>query len=301
MLTTTIFQHLKDHTDELRVILALCNENDIHHALRYIEKNRIIGIQELIFAAAYGDKVFSNLAKEELKLRKDWQTKIWRKTGFIKFSNWVYNNKSIAHILRILLTFLGIFFIVRSLSLKNDKSHSLVSIFSIIILSALILFFFEYTYSQTHKPLNMVIGNSKLDKMEDNSMIYDSMEVAEQSVDAISTMMIAFFFILQLGIFFWSKQQLDTIKNGSHDANLQLKLIDNEEQLFDMGLYIGLAGTILSLLFLSLGHENQGLMSAYTSTLFGIMEVALFKLMYLRPYKMQLLLNTNSEESKSTD
>jgi hypothetical protein len=68
-----------------------------------------------------------------------------------------------------------------------------------------------------------------------------------------------------------------------------MQLLENEDMLFDMGLYIGLGGTVLSLIFMVLGQENQGLIAAYTSTLFGILEVAIFKIFILRPFKQKLI------------
>ena len=298
ILAATLFQHNKDHTQKLQVLLALCEDQYCSDTLLYLEKNRTKGLKELLEVISFNDQIYGSIVKGDKKIRDDWQVKAWNSTGFTQFNSWTFNNAGIFHLLRIITLILGIYLFLRAFSEKTQTTNTLTRNFSVIILTALILFLLDYNNSPTQEPLKMVIGNANLEKMEDNKMVYDNMELAENSVDYISTMMIVFFFILQLGIFFWSKQQLNTIKKGSHDIDLQLKLIDNEEQLFDMGLYIGLAGTILSLLFLSLGHESQGLMSAYTSTLFGIMEVAIFKLLYLRPYKMQIILGLNKKSSE---
>ncbi len=298
ILAATLFQHNKEHTQKIQVLLALCDDQYCSDTLLYLEKNRSKGLKELLEIISFDDNIYAAIVKGDKNLRDDWQVKAWNSTGFIQFSSWAFNNTSIFHLLRIITLILGVYLFLRAFSEKTQTTNTLTRNFSVIIITGLVLFLLDYNSIQVHEPLKMVIGNTNLEKMEDNKMVYDNMEIAESSVDYISAMMIAFFFILQLGIFFWSKQQLDTIKKDSHNIDMQIKLIDNEEQLFDMGLYIGLAGTILSLLFLSLGHESQGLMSAYTSTLFGIMEVALFKLIFLRPYKMQLILGSNANSTE---
>ncbi len=73
---------------------------------------------------------------------------------------------------------------------------------------------------------------------------------------------------------------------------MRLRLLENDEYLYDLGLYIGLGGTVLSLIFLIMGQNQQGMMAAYTSTLFGILEVALFKVLILRPYRHKLIVQS---------
>jgi hypothetical protein len=77
-----------------------------------------------------------------------------------------------------------------------------------------------------------------------------------------------------------------------HDspAPLKLRLMDNEENLFDGGLYIGIAGTAAALVLQVLGVLEANLLAAYASNLFGIVCVALVKIRHVRPYKRQLIL-----------
>jgi hypothetical protein len=67
-------------------------------------------------------------------------------------------------------------------------------------------------------------------------------------------------------------------------------LLENEEHLFDAGLYLGFCGTIISLILVSLGVIAPSLMAAYGSTSFGIIFVSIFKIFHLRPFKRKLLL-----------
>ncbi|GJQ59958.1 MAG: hypothetical protein SCALA701_27590 [Candidatus Scalindua sp.] len=109
-------------------------------------------------------------------------------------------------------------------------------------------------------------------------------------MNLISLAFTIFFFFLQLFLYFLGRNHIHKIKKVDVDASTKLKLLENEDHLFDMGLYVGLSGTVLSLIVITMGWTNIGLMSAYTSTLFGIVEVALLKLISLRPYKKVLIL-----------
>ena len=65
---------------------------------------------------------------------------------------------------------------------------------------------------------------------------------------------------------------------------MKLKLLENEDHLFDAGLYLGFLGTIVSFILVSLNFDHQfSLMAAYSSTSFGIIFVSIFKIFHLRP------------------
>ena len=90
--------------------------------------------------------------------------------------------------------------------------------------------------------------------------------------------------------------RLSIIKRVKAPAKLKLKLLENEENLFDLGLYIGLAGTVFSLILLTVGIVTASLMAAYASTLFGILFTALIKIVHVRRYKRTLLIAAATEE-----
>lgn len=58
---------------------------------------------------------------------------------------------------------------------------------------------------------------------------------------------------------------------------------------FDLGLYVGLGGTVSSLVMVVLEFIDASLMAAYASTLFGIVFVAVLKIGFLRPYRRRLI------------
>ena len=98
-------------------------------------------------------------------------------------------------------------------------------------------------------------------------------------------------------IFMICLSRVSQIKNEELNAGLKLGLLDNEENLFDLGLYVGLGGTVLSLiLLLVLDVKQDALIGAYTSTLFGILFVAALKIVIIRPYRNHLLVKQAEEK-----
>ena len=107
------------------------------------------------------------------------------------------------------------------------------------------------------------------------------------------------FLLVQIVIFLICLSRFKQVKNENVKPGLKLKLLDNEENLFDLGLYVGLGGTVLSLIMLmGLTEKTDGLIGAYTSTLFGILFVAALKIFIVRPYRNKLL--TREDKEKET-
>jgi hypothetical protein len=109
-------------------------------------------------------------------------------------------------------------------------------------------------------------------------------------MDTRSLFTLGLFFILQGLIYTACLAKLAEIRRQKLPPHLKLKLLDNEDHLFDAGLYLGFAGTIISLILVSLGLVKPSLMAAYSSTSFGIIFVSIFKIFHLRPERRRLLL-----------
>ena len=105
---------------------------------------------------------------------------------------------------------------------------------------------------------------------------------------------LAFFFLVQAVLYVLSLAKLKEIQKQTGSSRLKLRLLDNEENMFDSGLYVGLGGTVLSLVLLTLQMVQIGLMAAYASTLFGIIFVSLLKIFHVRPYRRKLLIETEA-------
>jgi hypothetical protein len=81
---------------------------------------------------------------------------------------------------------------------------------------------------------------------------------------------------------------------------MKLRLLENEDHLFDAGLYLGFVGTIISLIIASMGLVKFSLMAAYSSTSFGIIFVVIFKIFHLRPARRKLLLEAEAATGAPT-
>ena len=102
------------------------------------------------------------------------------------------------------------------------------------------------------------------------------------------------FFVLQGLLYIACVVKLAEIRRQNVPPRTKLKLLDNEEHLFDAGLYLGLVGTIFSFILVSVGVSKPSLMAAYSSTSFGIIFVSIFKIINLRPLKRKLVLLVES-------
>jgi len=108
------------------------------------------------------------------------------------------------------------------------------------------------------------------------------------------------FFVLQGFLYVACLVKLAEIRRQRVAPRVKLKLLKNEEHLFDAGLYLGLVGTIISLVLFSLGVVKPSLMAAYSSTSFGIIFVSIFKIFNLRPLSRKLLLEAETEPATPT-
>jgi hypothetical protein len=111
-----------------------------------------------------------------------------------------------------------------------------------------------------------------------------------QSINQVTLLVLALFFVVQLIIYALCLIKLREIRREKGGPGLKLSLLDNEEYLFDFGLYVGLGGTVASLILVAIGIVEASLMAAYASTLFGILFVALLKVFHVRPMRRRLIM-----------
>ena len=109
-------------------------------------------------------------------------------------------------------------------------------------------------------------------------------------VDQITLLILLTFFLIQVVIYTFCLIKLSEIRRRRESSNIKIKLLENEEVLFDAGLYVGLGGTVSALIFIALNIVEASLMAAYASTLFGIIFVAILKIFHVRPYRQKLIL-----------
>ncbi len=106
---------------------------------------------------------------------------------------------------------------------------------------------------------------------------------------------LAVFFTVQMTVYFVGLIKLREIKRQPISSRLKIQLLDNEENLFDTGLYIGLGGTGLALVLMALNWFTASPMIAYASTGFGVLFASLLKIIHVRTYRRMLLLEAAQE------
>ena len=114
-------------------------------------------------------------------------------------------------------------------------------------------------------------------------------------LDQITLLIIVLFFLLQLIVYVFCLIKITEIKKQPEKPAFKMKLLENEDNLFDLGLYVGLGGTVLSLILLSMDIVQASLIAAYSSTLFGIIFVALLKIFHVRPFRRSLIIQEDKE------
>jgi len=106
----------------------------------------------------------------------------------------------------------------------------------------------------------------------------------------------ALFFVLQGLLYISSIVKLAEIRRQRVGARVKLRLLENEDHLFDAGLYLGFLGTIIAFILSSVSAKHSfDLMVAYSSTSFGILFVSVFKIFHLRPVRRKLVMEAETE------
>src|SRR5436309_2451455 len=132
-----------------------------------------------------------------------------------------------------------------------------------------------------------------------SAVVPGNTSVKSSFMDPKSLLTLLLFFVLQGLIYISCLVKLAEIRRQRVSQRMKLRLLENEDHLFDAGLYLGFAGTMISLILVSLGFIKPSLMAAYSSTSFGIIFVSIFKIFHLRPERRKLLLEAEAEPQSS--
>ena len=106
---------------------------------------------------------------------------------------------------------------------------------------------------------------------------------------------IGFFAALQIAMYLVCLMKIREVARQPLPPLVKLRLMENEENLFDGGLYIGIGGTATALVLQVVGVLQPDLLAAYASNLFGITCVALVKIRHVRPYKREIIIEAQAE------
>ncbi len=118
--------------------------------------------------------------------------------------------------------------------------------------------------------------------------------IQQTIMNPIILLTLLLFFVLQALLYISCLVKLAEIRRQRVAPRMKLRLLENEDHLFDAGLYLGFVGTIVSLILASLHFVQFSLMAAYSSTSFGIVFVVIFKIFHLRPARRKLLLEAEA-------
>jgi hypothetical protein len=113
-------------------------------------------------------------------------------------------------------------------------------------------------------------------------------------MNKLSLLTLLLFFVLQGLLYVACLVKLAEIRRQRVPSRIKLRLLENEEHLFDAGLYLGFVGTIISFILVAIGWAKFSIMAAYSSTSFGIIYVCIFKIFNLRPARRKLLLEAEA-------
>ena len=120
------------------------------------------------------------------------------------------------------------------------------------------------------------------------------------TMDSSTLLSIGLFASLQVAMYIFCLVKIREIAGQNLPPLTRLKLLENEENLFDGGLYLGIGGTATALVLQVLGVIEPNLLAAYSSNLFGIVCVALVKIRHVRPIKRELIVASQAETNVSS-
>ena len=209
-------------------------------------------------------------------------------------------------LLSVLFTFLAFFFTPQSLNPiwqynknNNKKGYNYMrfaSVFSCGLGLSAFLTFTPLLLKGSDVPMNQV---SSLSGGTAASTIGQSQPPATDMASgygfAIGGLILLILLICQILIAVTAKSKVESLsKDEGFSAKRKLQLVENMETLFDLPLYLGLAGTIIYFTIFTL-FPDSGKILAYLSTLFGVIITAVIKLKIVAPFRQKLIEQTPEE------
>ncbi|MCP5007862.1 MAG: hypothetical protein GY941_28590 [Planctomycetes bacterium] len=286
-------QKMPDQSANLLKMAGYLTPDKVPDFFNYLARWQAEGISTLLHAHKFSPAAVTFLLDHQRGIGQDWPLFASNYYPIAWFNTLHAASPDFAYGLKTLLMFVSIFlFMLSCATLTGRLQFSYYFLFvSIAIFGALILSFGVERGLLIQPDLPVL----KLSNAVSDDLFTPQLPTKGViGMNFVSLAFTIFFLFLQIFLYFLGRNHIHKIIMTDADAPTKVKLLENEEHLFDMGLYVGLSGTVLSLIVITMGWSNIGLMSAYTSTLFGIVEVALLKLTSLRPYKKVLILEISA-------
>ncbi len=277
--------------------------------VRYFEKFGLQGWKDLRFALAYGVGAVHELIKRGKSIYQPpvifqtvdrWTTWV-RQTPLLSFT---HRYPQAAINLKIVVMLVAGYALALFLSnlLEFSTRRRLVSRANplFVLRNSIVALFFTVTLWGMMEPTLFDRGPEPKAQLR---LVFDvvnriealkSQNLLTPMLDQITILIILIFFLLQLVVYVFCLIRISEIKRRKANSDLKIKLLENEDNLFDLGLYIGLGGTVASLILLAVDVVQASLIAAYSSTLFGIIFVAILKVFHVRPYRRTLILGVET-------
>jgi hypothetical protein len=122
----------------------------------------------------------------------------------------------------------------------------------------------------------------------DQSTLAEMQQKAAQFGSYLSWGVIGASIVLQLTAWGAASRRFHAVRKMGVAVESKLKMLENIEVYFDLPLYFGLLGTVVSFILITV-FPDAGLMFAYVSTGLGIIVSISLRLLYITPYKQLLI------------
>ena len=270
-------------------------------------------LQDVKLAMSYGSEALNHLLERNEPIHRKGPVLRMVSSAFPLFggnvlTNLSHTHRSLALFLKMSLIGLAFFFLLLFLAkvlpkpvhIRSESNFTLrwIRRFTVSALWCLLsILSLEPTLLQSHRGQVSVAGfdfalANLLSSNNDQTQM-------DEKLTIVTALVAGGFLLVQIAIFLYCLSRVTEVKKEEVKPGLKLKLLDNEENLFDLGLYMGLGGTVLSLILLMVMTEDgntPALVGAYTSTLFGILFVAALKIFIVRPFRNHLLVQQAEEK-----
>jgi len=310
--TLTEYAHLaRIAPAELPVIYtAAFFADSAERVARYLIRYGKAGAEDLRFALGLGSGAVRQLVSRQVPIKHARAPALSELADFsLRHPDFTLSLKYLGYLLSAFLLFRGVErgFLAPFLGMgvvEGDGRKSLVQsgLLAVFAVGLLILATEPYLFAATESlseyrfrlsiPLLANMATPVADSVEASVLTTPSMNTS-------TVVSIGVFALLQVGIYFVCLRKIAEIRAQALAPLLKLRLVENEDNLFDSGLYIGMMGTATALVLQVLGVIDHNLLAAYASNLFGLVCVALVKIRHVRGFKNALIIEAETAATEA--
>lgn len=250
------------------------------------------GLEDLRLAASYGQGAVRQLLVHQVPVNRG------AGASFGAAAELALTHPQLMLALKYLGYFAGVWLLLRGLdrwlvapgevagmtpAMGHIKAGVLSVLFAVLLIVVTEPFLLQAAPAAGFRPGRLVLAIS-------NSPISPLSQPSQSPMDESNLITIGIFAALQVMMYFACLLKIRDIARQPFPPLVKLRLMENEENLFDGGLYVGIFGTATALVLQVLRVIEPNLLAAYSSNMFGITCVALVKIRHVRAYKRQLIL-----------